>query len=367
MEFQYPCLQFDVAALRGNATAIHQSCAAQGLEFAAVTKAVGGNPRIAGTFLAGGAEALADSRIENLRKLRRAFSDVPLWLLRSPTPSQAPAAVAVASGSYQSQWPTLLALNAAAADLGIRHQVYILVEVGDLREGMMPEDATSLLWKARSLESLDLVGIAANMACFAGVKPSWPMLQRLDDLAADIERQPWWDRPPLRISAGNSSALAPLLLQQAPGRWPQRMAQIRIGESLFLGWDIFTQEPLPGLQQNTCILQGEVIEVVRKPSVPWGERGTNAFGETMNWPDRGVRRRALVALGRQEIGGGVLYPLQPGVEFLGATSDHVVLDVEEAMDIGLGSVVEFGLDYGSLLAASTAESVKKIFTDANPL
>ena len=46
--------------------------------------------------------------------------------------------------------------------------------------------------------------------------------------------------------------------------------------------------------------------------------------------DRGIRRRALLAVGRQDIEPDGLSPLTRGVEILGASSDHLVCDIEDA-------------------------------------
>ena len=71
-----------------------------------------------------------------------------------------------------------------------------------------------------------------------------------------------------------------------------------------------------------------MIECKLKPSMPTGEIAQDAFGNRPTFVDRGERRRAICALGRQDAPPEGLRPVDPRVEMLGASSDHLILDVE---------------------------------------
>jgi len=104
----------------------------------------------------------------------------------------------------------------------------------------------------------------------------------------------------------------------------------------------------------------EVVEVARKPSVPIGDRGQNAFGETCEFEDRGVRLRAILNLGRQDVVVDGIEPEMKGITVLGGSSDHLILDVEEAeREVKLGDELAFYPSYGALLALATSPYVQK--------
>jgi predicted amino acid racemase len=105
-----------------------------------------------------------------------------------------------------------------------------------------------------------------------------------------------------------------------------------------------------------------VIECKVKPSVPIGETNQDAFGNRPVFAQRGDRRRAILALGRQDTVPEVLHPLDPRVEVLGASSDHLVLDVEELdRSPAMGDRVSFVPGYAALLQSFTSPYVDKVY------
>jgi len=354
----YPCLHVDCSKLRHNASVLSQQLHSRGLELIAVTKGIAGAPQAARAFLDGGAAALADSRLENVQRLRRSGFQGKIWLLRPPTLGQAGACVDMADVTLASEWQTLQALSRAAVQKGIRHRVYLMVELGDLREGVMPAELPLLYCKARGLPSLEVAGIGTNLACLGGIYPTREVMGGLQALAKSLD-----PAGRLAISAGNSSALHMMKQGSWSGAFTASMSNLRIGESLLLGWDIFDQTPLPGLEGDACVLDAEILELKNKPSLPWGQKSRTAFGAAVHFPDRGIRRRALLALGKQDIGAGGIVPMEQGIEVLASSSDHVVLDVEERSDLCVGSVLRFSLDYASLLALAASAYVKKHFAN----
>ena len=70
--------------------------------------------------------------------------DVPMWLLRAPTPATAADTVRLADVSLNSEVETVRALDAAAAAAGRRHGIVLMIDLGDLREGIMPRELDEL-------------------------------------------------------------------------------------------------------------------------------------------------------------------------------------------------------------------------------
>jgi len=230
-----------------------------------------------------------------------------------------------------------------------------MVDLGDLREGVWPDGVAELAHCARGLSHLSVRGVGTNLACYGGVKPTPENMQLLLE-ARDVVAEVLGYRPPL-VSGGNSASWQ--LLES--GGLPGDVNELRIGEALFLGTESIDRTQIEGTVPDAFTLCAEVIESQVKPSVPIGELGENAFGEKPKFEDRGWRRRAIVAVGRQDVVPEGLRPELHGVEVIGASSDHMILDVEDAPgEVKIGDVLRFTvLSYAGLLAVFTSNYVAK--------
>lgn len=343
-------------AIRRNTEAVVRLCAPQGIEVAGVTKSCYGHPDVALAMLAGGASLLAESRLRNVRRLRAAGIDAEIMMLRLPSLSQVDEVVRLTHISLNSQTETVRALSRAARAQGLVHRVILMVETGDRREGLMPDRILGAAREISKLPNIELLGLGANTTCIAGVLPSRDNMQIVVDLALDVERALGLPLPVL--SAGNSASLA-LLLR---GEMPERANQLRIGGAIVIGEVDSTGDwPHALPHQDAFTAFAEVIEVETKPSVPEGSIAPNAFGDIPQWPDKGLRQRAIVAMGRQDLQIESLVPYRPGVAILGASSDHLVMDVTEAdPPVRLGEELSFRLLYGAVatgMASSAATQV----------
>ena len=329
-----------------------------GREVVGVTKVTCGSPRVARAMLDGGVAALADSRVENLAGLRRAGITVPLWLLRAPTPGLAEEAVRFADVSLESEFATVQALDTAAGLLGKHHAIVAMVDLGDLREGMMPADLPRFLEQVAALEHIDVLGIGVSLTCYGAVVPSAENLGELVSLAEAAEAQ--LGRR-LVVSGGMSSSLDALLA----GELPDRVDNLRIGESILLGVSTVTREPILGLHTDAITVAVPVIECLRKPSAPWGEIAQDAFGGRPTFVDRGERLRAICALGRQDAPPEGLRPLDSRIEILGASSDHLILDVDALpKPPAIGEALTFVPNYSATLRLFTSPYVVKEYQGA---
>lgn len=350
-----PRLEIYVDRLTENARAVAGLVGRHGGKLAGVGKVLCAHPGVVEALVAGGAAMYADSRIDNLRAVRERGTDLPTLLLRIPEPSRVAEVVAVADYSLNSSVQTVAALGREAAGQNRRHGVIMMVDVGDLREGVWADTAVDVIAEAAKQPGVELVGVGCNLACYGGVAPSPSNMARLVQV---VEAARAATNLPLPIvSGGNSSALDMLLA----GTMPAEVNHFRMGESIVLGRNVLTREPAPGTRQDAVRLVAEVVEVESKPSVPLGESGQNAFGEIATYVDRGVRRRAILALGRQDVVVDGLEPEDPGLIVLGGSSDHLIVDVEEAAEpVRVGSELAFWPSYGATLALSTSSYVEKV-------
>ena len=351
---QYPALSIDLDKIEHNTRSIVGFCKYHGIEVAGVTKVTCGNPHIAEAMLRGGVTAIADSRLVNIDRLRRAGINAPCILLRLPPLSGVEEVIDAADISLNSEIAVLEALSVAAGRTNKRHGVILMVDLGDLREGIWPDDLMQLVRKAIRLPGIRIKGLGTNLACFGGVVPSEENMGKLVKLAAEIEQSyqihlQW-------ISGVNSSGLDLI----ASGGMPKRINHARIGEAILLGRETTHRKPWPDTFQDAFVLKVEVLELKEKPSVPVGECSEDAFGKNPEFEQRGDRLRALLNIGREDVDIGGVTPHDSRLEILGASSGYLVVDATDASgDISVGDVISFSVNYSALLAAMTSTYVKK--------
>lgn len=354
-----PKLSINTRIVYNNTRNVVSVCRKVGLDVIGVTKGVGGLPAVARAMLTGGAVGIADSRLANLERLRRSGISAALMLLRSPALGETGQVVSLADTVLCSALSTMQALSQAAVRQRSEIGVVPMVEMGDRREGIMSEQLGELLRSAGRLPGIRIRGLGTNMACLAGALPASDQVARLQELVQGLGVG---HLSQLVLSAGNSSALG--LVYR--GRWPELSlpAHLRVGESILLGWDVITKEALPGTSQDAFRLFAEVIEVAKKASLPSGPTGCNAFDEHVLALDRGTHWRAVLALGRQDLGYGNIRPVDGGIEVIGMTSDHTILAIDDAEKrIVTGTQLEFRVDYGGLLGAMTSPYVGKLIVE----
>ena len=320
-----------------------------------VTKVTCGAPEVARAMLAGGAAGIADSRLENVARMREAGVTAEFWSLRAPAPALAEDAVRLLDVSLESELETVRALDVAARTLGKTHRIVAMVDLGDLREGMMPADLPAFVEAADALPNIEVFGIGASLTCYGAIVPDERNLGELVALTQTAEAR---IGRRLHVSGGMSSSLDAL----AGGILPDRIDSLRIGESILLGVSTVTREPILGLHTDAVTVSAPVIECLVKPSKPRGTSAQDAFGGRPTFEDRGNRRRAILAIGRQDIVPDGIVPRDPRVQVLGASSDHLVLDVHDLPEPpSLGDAIEFVPGYSATLAAFTSAYVEKRF------
>lgn len=350
-----PRLEIHTDRIAQNARAIADLVHGHGAQLAGVGKVLCAHPAVVAGLVAGGVDMYADSRIDNLRRVRESGVDVPLLLLRLPEQSRVADVVAHSDLALVSELATMRLLDVEAQRQGRTYGVVIMVDLGDLREGVWDQRIIEVTKQAMELTHLEIRGIGTNLACYGGVYPTPANMARFAALVAATR-----EATGLALdlnSGGNSSALDML----TAGTMPAEVTHFRMGESIVLGRNVLTREPAPGTRQDTVRLVAEVIEVESKPSIPLGEAGQNAFGEETTYVDRGVRRRAVLALGRQDCLLDGIEPEDPGIIVLGGSSDHLICDVEEAASpVEVGDEIAFWPTYGATLALATSPYVEKV-------
>jgi len=353
----FPQVIINRQKLSNNIQVIKRILDAQRVDVVAVTKAFGGDAEIAKVFTDNGVQILGDSRLENLKKLQGL--PAKKMLLRLPAFSEIDSVIHYADVSLVSHEETVRRLSVSAVKQGRTHNVILMVDLGDMREGVYEDD---LLCKVAGyitkLPNITLEGIGANFACVGAVLPSPEKMQHLEHLKYMLENS--LDITLKTVSAGNSSSLK--LVMDASDKVP--FNQLRIGDAFILGRETSAGKLIEGAVEDCFTLHAEIIEKYKKPSVPSGNIGTDGFGNTPIFQDRGMRCRAICAIGKQDVDCDSIFPIDPRISVIGASSDHLILDIEGCVDsYQLGSIVTFRLGYSGILRAMTSTYVKANVND----
>ena len=351
-----PRIEISLPQIRDNARMLSQLYGQKGISLMGVSKAVLGEPSIVKAMVQGGVRFIADSRIENIEKMKAAGISIPFVLLRTPL-SQAESVVRSADISLNTELDTLKKLSYYAKACNKNHQVIVMVELGDLREGVLPCDLSEFMRQTLSLSHIKIIGIGCNLACYGGVKPTDTNMHELSKLFDIIEKE--FHLGLTIISGGNSANYEWYKSTKDVGN----INNLRLGESILLGLETVNRKTIPGLHTSAFQLVAEVIESKKKPSLPFGEISQDAFGNVPVFQDQGIQQRVIIALGRQDISVSSLKS-NNRVEILGSSSDHIILDSKNN-NLHVGDEVNFNLDYGGLLAAMTSPFIKKHFISRN--
>ncbi|ERJ11608.1 ornithine racemase Orr [Haloplasma contractile] len=349
----YPHIRIDLNKLAFNTKILTNRCKQKGINtIFGVTKVLAGDMESVDTMVNSGITHIADSRIENLAK----FKDysMPKVLLRLPMQNEADEVVKYANLSLNSELSTINCLNTSAKRQNSVHEVILMIDLGDLREGIWFKDFNmDTIEQIINLNHIKLKGIGTNLTCYGGIIPTTETLEQLVEFKHKIEDT--FNITLDIISGGNTSSLHLVLID----KMPCGINNLRLGEGIVLGRETAYLEDLADLHQDVFELKAQIIELKEKPSVPIGEIGVDAFGKKPIFTDKGTIKRAIVALGKQDVDPDHIKPQNESIEILGSSSDHLILDVTRT-DLNLGGIVTFNVDYGGLLQVMTSPYVKKV-------
>ena len=351
-----PRLDIYLDKIKNNSESIKTLCSKHGIKVVGITKGCCAITKVGQAIINGGINFLGDSRIENLKGLKKSGLKVETMLIRIPMLSEVSRVLNWADISLNSEISVIKSLSQEALKRKIVHRIILMIDLGDLREGIMPDNALTVVGEIRKLSGVKLMGIGANFCCISGVMPTRENLTRLVKLTEEIESNFHIN---LEVISGGNTSVLKLVEEDIIS---DRINQLRIGVGILLGQDDVRLRNIAGTYQDTFILSAEVIEVQEKPSKPRGEIGRDAFGEIPVFRDLGIRKRAILAIGKQDIYLNSLIPLKEGIKIVSASSDHLIIDITDFKEeLKVGAEVRFRLNYPALLSATTSKYVKKYF------
>lgn len=353
-----PRIEVDLHKLRHNTRTVVERLKGRGIRVTAVTKAVCGHPVIAQAMLDGGAEGLAEARLSNVKRLRQAGMTCPITLIRTSMLSQVDDIVHVCEASYNTEIPVIAALAAAALRQNKVHGVILMVEMGDLREGIMPHDLGDFGQQVVDMPGVALKGIGANFACLSGIAPTATKMQALTALANEVEGR--CGSFLQTVTGGNSANLPWAFGSRATGR----INELRLGEAILLGMDPITGHQIGGMYRDAFTLVAEVIEMNAKSVHPSMSNADHTSARIRLVPANLETTRAILAIGHQDTDAAGL-SMPPGNTLIGATSDHLVIGTKDAA-LCVGSEMRFQMSYGALMRAMAAPDMQTSLHNDRP-
>jgi len=339
-------ITIDLDALKHNLQAVNGMMDRHGATWSLVVKMLCGHADTLRALQSLGVHSMADSRLANLRAVERVVPDFESWYLRLPHRSAIPDIVSLADVSLNSETEIIEALDAEARRQDRLHRIIVMIELGDLREGVLPGSLVKFYKRIFRLRNVNVLGIGANLGCLSGAVPNIDQFMQLV-LYKELLELKFDHRLPM-ISAGSSIVL-PLL---EAGQVPAGINHFRIGEAVFLGTDLVNGGTLPGMRDDVITVEAEIVEIKEKGLMPLGDTtGLTPFEPLDNDSTPGQRGyRAIVTLGQLDTEVGGLTPLDREHQIAGASSDLTVVNVgSEPRDLRIGGSIRFRPNYGATL------------------
>ena len=264
--------------------------------------------------------------------------------------SQVDEVVQICDASYNTEIDVIAALAAAALRHNTVHRTILMVEMGDLRVGIMPQDLGDIAQRVVAMPGVELKGIGTNFACLNGTAPTAADMQALSGLADDVERQ--CSTCLVMVSGGNSASLPWAFGTRATGR----INDLRIGEAILLGVDPVTGDQIGGLYRDAFTLVAEVIETDAQSVYPSISDAGHTLARIRLVVANSNTCRIILAVGHQDTDAAGL-SMPPGNTLIGATSDHLIIGAKDAA-LCVGSEMRFQMTYGALMRAMAAPDIR---------
>lgn len=340
----------------------------KGIEWSLITKVFSGDEEFLKHVLdektISKINSVGDSRLTSLKNLRSVNPDMKTIYIKPPAAVYADAVVDYADISLNTSYPTIQALNEAARKRDIVHKVIIMIELGELREGVNRADLIDFYQKIFSMKHIEVIGIGSNLGCMYGIEPSYDKLLQLylyrELITAKFNRD-------LPLLSGGTSITLPMLENNMI---PKAINHFRVGEAAFFGVSPLANEQFLDLNTNTFEFKANIIELEEKKLVPEGvisdanightiETDTNSAGEQSN--------KAILDFGMLDVNKEDVTPLDDGVDFVGITSDMTVVDIGTNKDekgndrFKVGDTISFRVNYMAVARLLNSKFIDKIF------
>lgn len=350
-------IELEIKKLRENYNHLDKLFRKHDIQFSVVSKMLCGNKLYLSELLKLGVKQVCDSRVSNLKTLKSINPDIETIYIKPPAKRALKSVVQYADISMNTEINTIKLLSEEAQRQNKKHKIIIMIELGELREGIMGEVFMAFYEEVFRLKNIEVVGIGTNLTCLYGVLPNHDKLIQLSLYEQLVEAR--FNRHIPYVSGG-SSVTIPLIHQKL---LPAGINHFRVGETLFMGSNLFKNETFKHMHSDVFKLYSEIIELSEKPQVPIGELGHNVEGTTFEFSeeDKGKRSyRAIIDIGLLDVEQDHIFPVDKDLSVVGASSDMFVIDLgDNKKNYKVGDLLEFNMDYMGMLRTINSRYIDK--------
>lgn len=309
--------------------------------------------------------SVGDSRLTSLRNLREVNPNLRTIYIKPPAEVYSHDVVKYADISLNSSFSTIKALNEAAKEEGKIHQIIIMIEMGELREGVNREEVINFYKKVFQMTHIEVVGIGSNLGCMYGVEPSYDKLLQLllykELISARFKKE-------LKLISGGTSITLPLIEKASV---PKGINHFRVGEAVFFGISPLDNKAFKNLNTETFEFYANIIELEEKKVVPDGVISEANIGQTSNFKEEGsveTSYKAILDFGMLDVDkADIEFIEEKGLSFVGITSDMIVIDVgNNKTESGqkkyrVGDKIKFKPSYMAVARLLNSKFIEKIY------
>jgi ornithine racemase len=331
------------------------------IQWAVVSKLLCGEKSYLKELISLGVRQICDSRVSNLRTVKSIDPSIETFYIKPPAKRNLKGVVEFADVSFNTEFETIKLLSKEAERQQKIHKVMIMIEMGELREGVMRDDFMDFYARVFELPNIRVIGIGTNLTCLYGVLPNEDKLIQLSLYKQLIEAK---FNTKIPFVSGGSSVSIPLIFHN---RMPAGINHFRVGETLFLGTDVYHNKPFDMMHNDVIKLYAEIIELIEKPKTPSGELGVNVEGDAYEFDHNEknqLSHRAILDIGSLDVDTAHIKPVEANIKIMGASSDMIVVDLGENPDnLKVGRLLEFELDYMGALRLLNSKYIDKQLVD----
>lgn len=350
-------ITLDKKKLKNNFNFLKTFFSEQKIEWSIVTKILCGNKKYLEELLNLGIKQYSDSRISNLKTIKTLDANAETIYIKPPAKGVIKEVVQYADVSMNTDFNTIKMLSEEAQKQGKVHRIIIMIDLGELREGVMREDFVAFYSSVFQMKNIKVEGLGTNLSCLYGILPNNDKLIQLSLYKQLVEAKFNVEIPYI---SGGSSVTIPLIYQNL---LPKGINHFRVGETLFMGTDPYNNKPYKSMENDVFKLYAEIIELYEKPLVPSGELGKNMEGNTYTFDEDNIGKstyRAIIDLGLLDIDIEHFNPTDKRIKYAGATSDMVVLDLgDNDQKYKVGGLIEFTMDYMGIVRIMNSKYIEK--------
>ena len=358
-------LKVHIDRLTQNIQTITDFMKLHGKEWSLVVKVLGTDKAVLSKILTHpailGTHSIAVSQWKSLKMVKDINPDLRTMFIKPPSPKNVKEVVAYADISLNTTLTTIRALNDEAKRQDKIHQVIVMIEMGELREGIKREGLIPFYKSIFKLSNLDVVGIGTNLGCMYGVQPTYDKLIQLVLYEQLIEAK---FKRNLELVSGASSITMPILER---GKVPTGINHFRIGEAAFLGTSPLDNKQILGLNTGAFTFEASIVELYKKSNIPDGTITDAAVGHTSDDPEddeESQSYKAVMDFGVLDVDAENLIPEDPNLRFFGNSSDLTVYDLgDNPKGYKTGDIMRFKLKYMAVAKLMYSRFVEKVLID----